>query len=76
MTAKVSISVGLSWFVAVVLWLCLSPRSFGYMWRAEGSAKRAAVIAGVYFLGLLYQVFLIGWLAPLAFGMCRFMRHR
>jgi predicted ABC-type sugar transport system permease subunit len=76
MTGKVLIVIGLSWFAAVVLWLLLSPRSFGYMWHAEGATKRAAVIAGIYIFGLLYQVFVIGWLVPLAFGIYRLMRHR
>jgi ABC-type uncharacterized transport system permease subunit len=76
MTPKVLIAIGLTWLTAVVLWLRLAPRSFGYAWQAEGTAKRAAVIAGIYLFGLLYQVFVIGWLVPLGFGIYRLVRHR
>lgn len=76
MTSKGLIAIGLAWFAAVVLWLRLGPESFGYGWHAKGTAKRAVVIAGIYLFGLLYQLFVIGWLVPLAFGTYRLMRHR
>ena len=75
MTPKGMIVAGLIWFAVVVLWLWLGPRQFFHMWQATG-AKRTAVIAGIVLFGILYQVFVIGWVVPLAFGTYRLVRHR
>ena len=70
------IAFGLIWLLAVILWLRLAPASFGYARKAEGTAKRVVLIVRIYFFGLLYQVFVIGWLVPLVFGTYRLVRHR
>jgi hypothetical protein len=75
MTSKQMIVLGLIWFVAVTLWLLFGPREFLYLWQAKG-AKRTAVIAGIYIFGILYQIFMIGWLVPLALGTYRLIRLR
>jgi hypothetical protein len=69
------IAIGLVWLATVVLWLGFGPKSFFYMWQAKG-AKRGAIIAGIYLVAILYQVFVVGWLVPLAFGTYRLVKHR
>lgn len=76
MTAKEMITIGLAWFAAVLLWLRFSPRQWGHSWDAKGTAKQAVLIAGIYVAGLLYQVFVIGWLVPLGWGIFRLVRRR
>ncbi len=76
MTPKGLITVGLVWFVVVVLWVCCFDRSFSLAWMASGPFKRAALIVGFYLVMITYLVFLIGWLAPLGLGIYRLVRHR
>jgi hypothetical protein len=76
MSPKGMIAIGLAWCAAVLLWLRFSPRQWGHSWDAKGTAKQAVLIAGIYVAGLLYQVFVIGWLIPLGWGIFRLIRHR
>jgi hypothetical protein len=66
MSPKSLIALGIVWLAAVVLWLKFGPQSFGYSWRANGTLKRTALIAAIYTFGLAYQVFILGWLVPMA----------
>jgi hypothetical protein len=76
MTSKALITIGLAWLLAVAIWIGFGDRSFGYVWVAENSFKRAALIGGIYLFTLLYMAFLIGWLVPLGLGVYRLVRHR
>ena len=74
MTPKGMIAIGFVW-LAAMLWLRLGPKTFFHMWQSRG-AMRLAVLAGIHLFWVLYQVFVIGWLVPLAFGTYRLVRHR
>jgi len=76
MTSKTLITVGLTWLVAVAIWVWFGDESFSYVWVAKNSFKQAALIGGIYLLTLLYLVFLIGWLVPIGLGVYRLARHR
>ena len=75
MGSKTLIAVGLIWLVVVALWLWLSPQQWGHIWLAKGTTKRTALIAGIYLFWLLYQLFVVGWLVPLGYGIYRLLRH-
>src|SRR5450631_3307841 len=75
MGSKTLIAVGLIWLVVVALWLWLSPQQWGHIWLAKGTTKRTARIAGIYLFWLLYQLFVVGWLVPLGYGIYRLLRH-
>jgi len=68
------ILIGIVWLGAVALWLLFGPQSFGYYWRANGTLKRTALIAGIYVIGLLHQVFILGWLVPTGLGLYRILK--
>ena len=76
MTPKGLIAIGLTWFVAVVLWTCFFDRSVSHVWMAPGVFKKAVLVASFYLLAFLYGIFLVGWLAPLGLGIYRLVRHR
>lgn len=57
----------LLWFAAVVLWNTLAPSSFFLSLGKRNRMKTAFVFAFGYF----FQLFIFGWLAPLAAGIYR-----
>lgn len=71
MSPKSLITLGIAWLAAVALWLKFGPQSFFYSWRANGTLKRTALIAATYIFGLVYQLFIIGWLVPIGLGIYR-----
>src|SRR5437763_648446 len=55
------------WFAAVVLWSTLGPSSFFLSLGKRNRMKTAFIFAFGYF----FQLFIFGWLAPLAAGIYR-----
>jgi hypothetical protein len=50
MTPKGLIAIGLTWFVAVVLWTCFFDRSVSLAWMAPSVFKKAVLVASFYLL--------------------------
>jgi len=73
MSARTLLTIGIVWFAAVVLWIRFGPESFGFEWPAKG-VWRTLSVAALYVLGLLYQLFVFGWLVPIALGIYRFVK--
>jgi hypothetical protein len=65
--------IGGVWLAAVVLSIRFRPAQFGHVWQATG-AKRFWMIFTIYVLGLLYQVFVLGWLIPVGVGIYKLVR--
>jgi hypothetical protein len=73
MSARTLLTIGIVWFGAVVLWMRFGPESFGYYWPAKGISRTLSV-AAVYLLGLLYQLFVVGWVVPIGLGVYRLVK--
>ena len=56
------------WFATVLLWNMLGPWSF---FLSLGKGAMRTKIALVFAFGYFYQLFIFGWLAPLAAGIYR-----
>ncbi len=76
MTPKWLITIGVIWFMVVVVWLHFAPSSYFHMFETKDADRQSALIVGIYLFGLLYSVFIVGWLVPLALGTYRLVRHR
>jgi hypothetical protein len=73
MAASGWFTVGGLWLGAVLLWFRFGPRQAGHAWQAAG-AKRFLIIFGIVALGLLWQIFIVGWLIPLGVGIYKVAR--
>jgi hypothetical protein len=67
-TGRHLLVIGATWFVAAFAWHILG--RFSFFWTF-GQRNRVAAIALSYALGLLYQLFMFGWLIPLGVGLYR-----
>jgi Clp amino terminal domain, pathogenicity island component len=65
------IIVGVAWFVLVFSWLRIGSRSFAWM-----LGKGSIALALTYAIAMLYQLFLFGWIVPLAIGLYRAAMRR
>jgi hypothetical protein len=71
-TGRYLLMAALLWFVAVLAWNQLGPSSF---FLSLGKRNRTK-IALVFAFGWFYQLFIFGWLAPLAIWIYRVaLRH-
>ena len=68
MNSRPLIIVGVAWFIAVAIWLRFGTSGFSYAWPIGGLSKRVTVTGLVYLLIFLYQIFIFGWVIPLAIG--------
>ncbi len=75
MSPKSLIALGIVWLGAVALWLKFGPQSFSYVWQARGAPKRIALIVAIYIFGLVYQIFIFGWLVPTGLGVYRLVKR-
>ena len=67
-TGKHLLVVGAIWFLAALAWNILGPSSFAWSF---GKRNRVIAMAIAYAFGWLHQLFMLGWLFLLVFGIYR-----
>jgi hypothetical protein len=70
------IIVGVVWLGLVILWVLFAPREFGINFGPIFGFRRALIKIAIYGVGLLYSVFIFGWLVPLSVGIYHALKSR
>jgi hypothetical protein len=68
------IIIGVVWLGLVLLWIFFSPRDFFLDFGPVFGFKRTLIKTAIYTVGLLYSVFIFGWLVPICMGIYRIFR--